>query len=54
MLLTSRMDQGTSYLLEVKLVGNQKRKDISCFSFEKVVDFDLINFKNLVDSIMEQ
>ncbi|RLN13000.1 hypothetical protein C2845_PM09G01870 [Panicum miliaceum] len=50
------MDQTTSYLLEINLVGNPKkaRKGVGCFSFEKVVDSELINFKDLVDSIVEQ
>lgn len=30
------------------------RKDVDCFSFEKVFDSGLINFKDLVDSIVEQ
>jgi len=48
-----RMDPKSSYLLKIRLVGNPRcRKEISCFIFEKVVDSDICNFKDLVDEIV--
>jgi len=43
-------------LLKIKLLGNRKkcRKDIKCFSFEMVVDSDLTNYKDLVESVVER
>ncbi|VAH96665.1 hypothetical protein VPH35_068107 [Triticum aestivum] len=54
--LIHRMDPNSSYLLKIKLFGNPKkaRKDIRCFCFEKVIDCDLTNYKDLVESIVEQ
>jgi hypothetical protein len=50
------MDSNSSYLLKVRLFGNQKkaRKYKKCFCFDKVIDSDLTNFKDLVESIEEQ
>ncbi|XBI33550.1 hypothetical protein VPH35_056858 [Triticum aestivum] len=50
------MDPNSTYLLKIKLVGNPKkaRKDIKCFCFDKVIDSDLTNYKDLVESIVEQ
>ena len=54
--LIHRMDPNSSYLLKIKLFGNPKkaRKDIRCFCFEKVIDCDLTNYKDLVVSVIEQ
>ena len=40
---THRMDENTSFLLEIKLLGNHKksRQNVKCFSFEMVVDSDI-------------
>ena len=50
------MDQNSTYVLKINLLGNPKkaRKDIKCFCFDKVIDFDLTNYKDLVESIVEQ
>jgi hypothetical protein len=44
------MDPKSTYLLEIKLPG----KDICCFCFDKVVDSDTTNLKDLVDEITDQ
>jgi hypothetical protein len=51
-----RMDPNSSYLLKIRLFGNPKkaRKEIRCFCFDKVIDSDLTNYKDLVESIIEQ
>ena len=51
-----RMDPNSTYLLKIKLLGNPKkaRKDIKCFCYDKVIDSDLTNYKDLVESIVEQ
>jgi len=49
------MDPKSSYLLEIKLVGNPRcRKEVSCFIISMVVDSDTCNFKDLVDEIVEK
>jgi len=50
------MDPKSTYLLEIKLLGNPKkvRKDVRCFCFDKVVDSDTTNLKDLVDEITDQ
>lgn len=50
------MDPNSTYLLKIKLLGNPKkaRKDIKCFCFDKVIGSDLTNYKDLVESIVEQ
>ncbi|KAJ1275277.1 hypothetical protein BS78_05G123900, partial [Paspalum vaginatum] len=50
------MDQNSSYMLQIKMLGNRKhtRKDIKCVLLEKVVDGDLTNIKDLVESITKQ
>ncbi|KAM3226471.1 hypothetical protein ACQJBY_058869 [Aegilops geniculata] len=50
------MDPNSTYLLKIKLLGNPKksRKDIKCFCYDKVIDSDLTNYKDLVESIVEQ
>ncbi|XP_048575226.1 uncharacterized protein LOC125556561 [Triticum urartu] len=55
-LCPDRMDPNSSYLLRIKLFGNPKkaRKDIRCFYFEKVINCDLTNYKDLVGSIVKQ
>jgi hypothetical protein len=47
------MDSDTNFLLKIHLLGNHKkaRKDCKCFSFEMVVDSDLSNYKDFIDSI---
>jgi hypothetical protein len=50
------MDTDTSYLLKIHLLGNPKksRKDVRCFSLEKVVDVDFTNYTDLVQSFVQQ
>ncbi|XP_037489042.1 uncharacterized protein LOC119367695 [Triticum dicoccoides] len=50
------MDQNSTYVLKISLLGNPKkaRKYIKCFCFDKVIDSDLTNYKDLVESIVEQ
>jgi hypothetical protein len=50
------MDTDTSYLLKIHLLGNPKksRKDVRCFSLEKVVDVDFTNYMDLVQPIVQQ
>jgi hypothetical protein len=50
------MDTKSSYLLEIRLSCNPKkcRNDILYFSFNKIVDSDLYNFKDLVEEIVNQ
>ena len=49
------MDTDTSYLLKIHLLSNPKksRKDVRCFSLEKVVDADFTNYMDLVESIVQ-
>ncbi|KAM0838195.1 hypothetical protein ACQ4PT_061129 [Festuca glaucescens] len=49
------VDRKSSYLLKIRLLGNPKktRNDI-CYFFEKVIDSDLTNYKDLVQSIVEE
>ncbi|PUZ44968.1 hypothetical protein GQ55_8G182700 [Panicum hallii var. hallii] len=49
------MDPKSTYLLEIKLLGNPKkvRKDVRCFCFDKVVDSDTTNLKDLVNEITD-
>ncbi|XP_044950499.1 uncharacterized protein LOC123400148 [Hordeum vulgare subsp. vulgare] len=51
-----RMDPNSSYLLKIRLVGNKRnaRKEIKCFYFEKMIDSDLTNYKDLVESIVDE
>ena len=50
------MEENTSFLLKIKLLGNPKKskKEVRCFSIEKVVDSDLTNIMDLVESIEVQ
>ena len=50
------MDLDSTYLLEIKLVANIKkvRKDVLCWCFDKTIDSDTINLKDLVDEITDQ
>ncbi|RLN05247.1 hypothetical protein C2845_PM13G08310 [Panicum miliaceum] len=50
------MDPNSTFLLNIKLLGNRRkaRKDMRCFAFEKVVDSDLINYKDFIESVVEQ
>jgi hypothetical protein len=54
--LIRRMDLKSSYLLKIKLIGNPKthREDCSCYSLSKIVDSDTTNFKDLIDSIVDE
>jgi hypothetical protein len=56
LLWSHRMDSDTSFLLKIHLLGNPKttRKDIRCFDIEMVVDSDLSNYKDLVESVTEK
>ena len=46
----------STFLLKIKLHGNSRkvRKDVRCFSYEKVVDCDLIYYMDFIISIVEQ
>ena len=50
------MNSDSTYLLEIKLVANIKkvRKDVRCWCFDKTVDSDTTNLKDLVDDITDQ
>jgi hypothetical protein len=50
------MDSATNFLLKIHLLGNRKkaRKDVKCFSFEMVVDSDLSNYKDFIDSVTKK
>ena len=50
------MDASSSYLLKIRIIGNPKkvRKDVTCFLLEKVVDSDTTNFKDFIESIVNQ
>jgi len=50
------MDVATNFLLKIHLLGNRKkaRKDVKCFSFKMVVDSDLSNYKDFIDSVTEK
>ena len=47
------MDSASCYLLKIHLLGNRKkaRKDLKCFTFEMVVDSDLSNYKDFIESV---
>ena len=46
------MDQESSYNLEIRIISSNTR--CRWFSFNKVVDADMTNFKDLVDEIVEK
>ncbi|KAM0901148.1 hypothetical protein ACQ4PT_020159 [Festuca glaucescens] len=50
------LDPNSSYLLKIRLFGNQKtaRKEIKCFCFDKAIDSELTNYKDFVESIVEE
>ncbi|RLN25404.1 hypothetical protein C2845_PM07G09850 [Panicum miliaceum] len=50
------IDPNSCYFQEIKLIGNRKmtRKDVQCFSFEQIIDLDLTNYNDLVESIVEK
>ncbi|RLN21953.1 hypothetical protein C2845_PM07G18990 [Panicum miliaceum] len=50
------MDPNSTFLLNIKPLGNRRkaRKDMRYFAFEKVVDSDLINYKDFIESVVEQ
>ncbi|KAG2563962.1 hypothetical protein PVAP13_8KG377102 [Panicum virgatum] len=47
------MDSASCYLLKIHLLGNHKkaRKDVKCFTFKMVVDSDLSNYKDFIESV---
>jgi hypothetical protein len=49
------VETNTSYLLKIKLLGNRKkaRKDVRCFSFDMVVDSDMSNYMDFVESVVD-
>ncbi|RLN39935.1 hypothetical protein C2845_PM01G41230 [Panicum miliaceum] len=50
-----QMDPSSCYLLEIKLIGNQRaRKNVKCFSFKEIIDSELTNYKDLVESIVDK
>ena len=50
------MDSASCYLLKIHLLGNHKkaRKDVKCFTFEMVVDSDLSNYKDFIESVTDK
>jgi hypothetical protein len=50
------MDPMSSYFLDIRLIGNRKkmRKEFNCFRFDKVIDSDITNFKDFIESIVDQ
>jgi len=54
-ILIHRMDPESSYLLNIRLSGNPKkrRKEFACFHISKVINADRCNFKNLVEEIVD-
>jgi hypothetical protein len=54
-ILIHRMDPESSYLLNIRLSGNPKkrRKEFACFHISKVVDADRCNFMDLVQEIVD-
>ncbi|TVU05567.1 hypothetical protein EJB05_48734, partial [Eragrostis curvula] len=47
--------QDAGFLLKMKLVSNRKKaRGGKCFCFKKVVDSDLTNFSDLVESVVEE
>ncbi|TVU49092.1 hypothetical protein EJB05_00383, partial [Eragrostis curvula] len=49
------LDPNTSFLLKMELVTNRKKaRRGKCFCFDKVVDSDLTNFSDLVESVVHE
>ena len=50
------MYSASYYLLKIHLLGNHKkaRKDVKCFTFEMVVDSDLSNYKDFIESVTDK
>uniref|UniRef100_A0ACD5VTM9 Uncharacterized protein n=1 Tax=Avena sativa TaxID=4498 RepID=A0ACD5VTM9_AVESA len=50
------MDPSSTYLLKICLIPNPKkaRKEIKSFCFEKFIDSDLTNYKDLLEEIVEE
>jgi hypothetical protein len=50
------MDPNSTYSLKIRLLGNPKkaRKEIKSFCSEKIIDCDLKNYKDLVESIVKE
>jgi hypothetical protein len=49
------MDPQSTYMLKIRLIGNPKKrmKEFSCFHITKIVDFDVCNFKDLMEEIVD-
>jgi hypothetical protein len=50
------MDPNSTYSLKIRLLGNPKKagKEIKSFCSEKIIDCDLKNYKDLVESIVKE
>lgn len=46
------MDPETSFFLDMRLFGNSFIPECRQYSYNKVVDFDTVNFKDFVDDIL--
>ncbi|KAL6614930.1 hypothetical protein ACP70R_037200 [Stipagrostis hirtigluma subsp. patula] len=52
--LPAGMDPNTSYLLNIRLVGDPSKCRAEWYEIDKVVDADMINFKDFVDDIADK
>ncbi|KAK3153585.1 hypothetical protein QOZ80_2BG0177830 [Eleusine coracana subsp. coracana] len=54
--LRAGMDPKSTYLLQVRLLVNPKerRPEFSCYRFDKTIDSDICNFKDLVNDIADE
>jgi cobalamin biosynthesis Co2+ chelatase CbiK len=51
------MDPNSSFMLKIKFVDNSKKKarqDLGCYTFTKVVDANTTNFRDFVESIVDE
>uniref|UniRef100_A0ACD5XDM7 Uncharacterized protein n=1 Tax=Avena sativa TaxID=4498 RepID=A0ACD5XDM7_AVESA len=50
------MGQNSTYLLKINLIPNPKkaRKEIKSFCFEKFIDSDLTNYRDLLEEILDE
>ncbi|KAF8690779.1 hypothetical protein HU200_041167 [Digitaria exilis] len=48
------MDTNSTFLVKIKLFGNPTRKEQKPVEFEKVIDYDLINFMDFIQPIVDQ
>ncbi|KAF8655171.1 hypothetical protein HU200_061311 [Digitaria exilis] len=44
----------STFLVKIKLFGNPTRKELKPVEFEKVIDYDLINFMDFIQPIVDQ